>query len=287
VGGFDPNEGWIKAAAVPGFKARLRRQRLAKLTTILRLYPHRLPGILSDQRAMAKVGGALDVRCRMGRLQLDRPHAVAQLREIVVAGAYAAPGFVPRTGWRVVDVGANLGFYSAWAMSFMRSGDVVAIEAVPDTYKLMRANLMACRPAGVRVATFNFAVADRRGAVEFVVPDDYSNFARAASHLGTLGDVTGLRHQALQADTLDGILGFSELDGSSVNLLKIDVEGSEADCLSGAVAVLQRTERVVLEHHSEELLSACSDLLEGAGFRRRALRLSLVNDAVGTSFWSR
>src|SRR5687768_1156627 len=48
--------------------------------------------------------------------------------EIAHRSSYApTPSFMPRPGWKIVDVGANIGAYSVWAAAAMRgSGRIIA-----------------------------------------------------------------------------------------------------------------------------------------------------------------
>jgi FkbM family methyltransferase len=288
---FDPNDRWTQAvSAVPHFRRRLLLERARKLISILRLYPTRLPRLLVDKRALdgRAHGSELSINCSLGRLRLDSHHARSQLREILISGAYAEPGFIPRSGWNIVDLGANLGFFSAWAMSFMRAGSLLAVEAVPETYEVMRANIDTARPPGVTVRTVNLAVTNVQGMLEFAVPDAFSNYARAVAHIGPLDGVSGIPRRAIPADSLNGIFG-NQFAGTwpRIDLLKVDIEGSEVECLDGAEDVLPLTQRVVFEYHSKELLAQCAMRLARGGFRQVSVRGGLLDDKVGTSFWSR
>src|SRR5438874_2374910 len=69
----------------------------------------------------------------------------------VSRGEYRWPGVTPEPGWRVVDVGANIGVFSLWAER--RGASVVAFEPAPLTYQALTANV-----AGKRVETVHAAV---------------------------------------------------------------------------------------------------------------------------------
>jgi predicted RNA methylase len=68
-----------------------------------------------------------------------------------------------------------------------------------------------------------------------------------------------------------GIVGLDlSLDGlrdSRVGLLKIDIEGAELEALNGAAEILERDgPKIIVETHSAELETGCSELLRRAGY---------------------
>jgi hypothetical protein len=72
-----------------------------------------------------------------------------------------------------------------------------------------------------------------------------------------------------------------------VDLLKIDVEGSEVEVLKGARNTLARTRRIVLEYHRQPLLSAVDGLLQSAGFRQRREGFRYPANGAGVAFYER
>src|SRR4029077_3140987 len=208
-GAFDPNEVWVRAVMET---TRLRRilllEEWRKLTTVLSLYPSRLPRLILDRRSVSRFRhiDGVQLMCSLGPLFVDNVHARSQLREILISGAYASRGFIPTSGWNVVDVGANLGFFSLWAASFMRRGSIVSIEAVPQTYQLLVRNAGIINRRGIRSQCLNLAVADTNRMLEFAIPDGYANYARATEHLGRLEGVAGIARRTIQGQALDKIL---------------------------------------------------------------------------------
>ena len=53
----------------------------------------------------------------------------------------------------------------------------------------------------------------------------------------------------------------------TIDILKIDIEGYEAEALLGAARTLNKTKRVVMEYHSDELREKCLKLLAKSGFK--------------------
>ena len=282
--------------------------RLQTLGRVVRNYPLRLPAIVLDgrslDRALAHVSQAptghdappLDMTTRTaGPLRLASHHDLTELREVLVSNMYCAAGFVPRPGWTVVDVGANLGFFAAWALSLMPHGRLIAIEPVPETFGMLRQNLQ--RPGRRTVVRLVCgAVGAGRDTIEMVVPQGPEGWSGAIGGSCWTRSFCAAAVQAAGATRttqvptvpLDEMLG--EALGSPhrrrVDLLKIDVEGMEAECLEGAPATLAQTDRVVFEYHGYDQLSRCTRLLTYSGFRE-VLRRTPYSKEIALSFWSR
>ncbi|MCC6004377.1 MAG: FkbM family methyltransferase [Thermofilum sp.] len=149
-----------------------------------------------------------------------------------------------------VDVGANVGFYSLIASKLVGStGRVYAIEAVPSTIAVLRANvkLNDCR----NVVVHEVAAWSTRGKLKLSVPLSLYGLASVARN--------GLNF-TVEAFTLDDLLH----NENRIDLIKIDVEGAELEVLKGAQKVLRKTRYIVLElsHNVSEILR----ILQETGF---------------------
>lgn len=156
-----------------------------------------------------------------------------------------------------VDVGANVGMYSAVAsLRVGPSGRVLAVEASPITFEKLQ--VITRRGLGNIVAR-HCAVADAAGGLEFFIgPEDHSG----VSSLRDLGAAATQRVR-VPAETLDHLLeGWPK-----VRFIKIDVEGAELKVIKGALRTIDRdrpflamelTPRFLASfgHSLEELLAA-------------------------------
>ena len=127
-----------------------------------------------------------------------------------------------RPGDLFVDVGANIGSYSILA-SAACGARVIAAEPDPFTMRDLRANVEANQASG-RVELIEAALGAHAGGVAFTVGLDTVN------HVG-LGGALGTREVPLR--TLDDVVGARH-----PMLIKMDVEGYEAQVLAGAGHVL-------------------------------------------------
>lgn len=128
----------------------------------------------------------------------------------------------------IVDVGANVGIHSLlWARAFPRA-TVHAIEPAPGTHALLRANIERNGMTG-RVNPLPYAICDRDGEVDLFVAQDDAFSSMRDTHRKKVKQVV-----RVPARRLDG------LDLGSVGLLKIDVEGFEAQAIAGAKALVEK-----------------------------------------------
>jgi FkbM family methyltransferase len=162
------------------------------------------------------------------------------LRGVMEEAELAVWRAVLRPGDHVVDGGANLGYWTLAAASFVGpSGRVFAVEPVPATARALARNLEAS--GGGNVTLVQAALTTQPGEVVMnVFADD---------PVGLLSSVGMIEGQALASATrvraipLDALL--AEHDARPV-LVKLDVEGSETAALRGAGALLSGPEPPVL-----------------------------------------
>ncbi len=141
-----------------------------------------------------------------------------------------------RPGDLAVDVGANVGYFSALGSQLVgATGSVLAIEASPTTAARLR-TLQKNRPANVLI--HETAVSDSVGSIEFyVAKSDHSGIAS----LRDLGARAATKI-TVPTNTLDNLL----VNQAPIRLLKIDVEGAEFKVLMGAKAILARDRPYVI-----------------------------------------
>lgn len=182
------------------------------------------------------------------------------IRELVVRRVYeAVPGFSVHTGQHVVDLGANTGLFTCMAAA--QGAHVLAIEAQPGFVDVIQANVRTNR-LGDRVTALWGLVGSGTGVLG---SEDGRN---RASHM-----------RGLTPPTLDlaAVLDAHGLD--RVDLMKMDIEGSEFDLFSGPTPWLARVHRIVAEahaHHGDVL--ALVARLRSAGFDVLRLGSDLSRD---------
>ena len=167
--------------------------------------------------------------------------------KMVFAADLTHPGAV------VFDIGANVGIYTLlFSDRVTASGRVVAFEPSPRNVVYLEKHLALNGASNVDVV--NAAVSDIRG---------YSAFdATSGSCTGHLEPSGGL---LVRTTTIDH---FVESSGLRPSLIKVDVEGSEADVLRGATGTLRSTRpQILLATHSADIKQTCTDLLVEWGYQ--------------------
>jgi FkbM family methyltransferase len=139
-------------------------------------------------------------------------------------------------GETVVDIGANVGYYSLLASQLTGdSGTVVSIEASPTIAARLRHNLNQNDCRNVRVA--NVAVSDRPGMAS-IYDGPVANTGMTTTVARPGWTVSG----QIDALPLDEILSDDEL--KRVTFIKIDVEGAERPVLQRILDRLDRYPRL-------------------------------------------
>ena len=167
-------------------------------------------------------------------------------------------------GDTVVDVGANIGYTTVlMAVATGLSGRVIAFEPHPELVTILRENVKAARqraPLGL-TEVHELALSDRAGTAELELPSDFTSndgVARIAPNSG--GHTPSL---TVPIDTIDNVLR-----GGAITVLKIDIEGHEAQAFRGGSTMLgsHQIRHVIFEDHDVEN-SEVVGLLEGHGYR--------------------
>ena len=172
-------------------------------------------------------------------------------------------------GMRVVDVGANCGYYTLLACTAVGpTGSVVAIDANPRMTALVE-NSLSVNGFRDRARAINAAVLDSEGTVSFAVPRRYkgsATYMRSAVDFSTFGDTHDLIE--VPAAPLDRLIGEQPVD-----VMKIDAEGAEPLILRGSLELFRRAERLSLfmefaPAFFEDVISGSEllDQLESVGF---------------------
>jgi FkbM family methyltransferase len=183
-----------------------------------------------------------------------------------------------RAGDTVVDAGAHIGYMATLvALAAGPHGHVLAWEPHPDLFAVLERNMarLATRCRMAKVTLRNAALGRAPGRAELVIPGaDTSN--DATSYLAHAGR-PALRSIPVKVETIDDVLGATLVD-----VMKLDVEGSEFDVLAGANQALRagRIRHIVFEEHQGPS-SDVVRLLESAGYEIFAIGWSIRGPKIG------
>jgi FkbM family methyltransferase len=131
-----------------------------------------------------------------------------------------------------VDVGANIGVYSVLA-SGITGAKSIAFEPIPSTFANLKRNINYNNLQD-KTELYNLGVGDKEETLIFSNTLDAINHVINDNAFG--GPVT-----EVPVDSLDNLFR-----GKNINLLKIDVEGFEANVINGATLTLERPELKII-----------------------------------------
>lgn len=157
----------------------------------------------------------------------------------------------------VVDVGANLGFFTLYAKSIFPDAKVYCIEPLQENYAFLLKNVSMNGQIKDSLTTLNVALWSESGSLTLSGSKN-EKFPTGASVLSKKDEVIKYQVSALGFEDLFSRYGLAE-----ISFLKLDCEGAEYDILYQCnQANLERVHSIVIEVH------------EGAGDRENAEALS-------------
>jgi len=134
-----------------------------------------------------------------------------------------------RPGFTVLDIGANIGWFSLSLARLHPDVEVYAFEPIPKTFAYLAANTELNRLANVHPKSFGFSNA--AGELDFFYYPEGSVNASAAN----LSDRTDALRITCPVSTMDAWVADS---GLTVDFVKCDVEGAELFVLQGGPEML-------------------------------------------------
>jgi FkbM family methyltransferase len=182
-------------------------------------------------------------------------------REIWVFRCYTPAGFGISPDDVVLDIGANVGIFSAYASALAKNGKVYSLEPDPINFSRLQETLAV---NGMKNASaFNCAVGAASGTAVFFQNDGNRT-------LGSLSGAFGSsRRMSVKAVSLGDFVAQEGI--KKIDFLKIDCEGAEYDIFKSCPdKVLRIIRRISMEYHPSSGgfgLEGLIQLLEKIGFR--------------------
>jgi FkbM family methyltransferase len=167
-----------------------------------------------------------------------------------------------------VDVGANKGVWTYLLSRLCRH--VHAFEPNPKIFRVLK------RGVTDNVTAHQLALSNSAGTAEFRIPRHKGGYSNQGGTLSTVK--VSENYGAIQVETRR----LDDLGITDVGFMKIDVEGSEATVLEGAVETLKRDRPVMVieieEAHTKRSLPTLVSDVEAYGYRALALCRGVVTD---------
>ncbi len=172
-----------------------------------------------------------------------------------------------RPGDTVVDVGANVGFFTTLFSRLVQpNGRVLAFEPDPENLKLLRSNVEALGEKS-NVTIVATAVGSEVGTAKFSLDEATG----ATGHLGGTSTLGGmlygdgkLRVLETPVETIDGVV---QRMGLEPTVIKLDIEGGEFDALRGATMTIEAHHPVIVSELGGDLGPQVMQFLFDRGYR--------------------
>ena len=144
-------------------------------------------------------------------------------------------------GLRILDVGAHIGTFSKWCLDVAPDARILSVEADPDTFQVLRRNAEEFRGAVGQWLVEQSAASARDG--------ELLRFSASGPSMSHRISATGA--VAVDSISLATLIELMELDGECVDVVKVDIEGSEEAFLCEGSAALKRIRALVVELHPD------------------------------------
>jgi len=163
----------------------------------------------------------------------------------------------------IVDAGAHIGLTSLFFAKEYPQAQILALEPQPDNYKLLEKNIWENQLE--RVETRPLALAGKTTESILHIDTVWDWFSTASLHQGAWTGNQETKQISVKTISLSDLL--KELE-QPIDLLKLDIEGSEQAVLESAKKDLTKIRSMVIEFHPHKQQSAgqLQALLEKAGF---------------------
>jgi FkbM family methyltransferase len=141
----------------------------------------------------------------------------------------------------ILDVGAHFGYFTLLCSVLADKGRVYAFEPSKNNFSLLSANA-----AQKHITVYNQAVSDKSGALAFFeFPALYSEYN--STDTSQFEGEAWFKQAGVHKITVDGITldNFCLSKNIQPDLIKIDVEGGEADVIRGAARVIEQSRPVI------------------------------------------
>lgn len=158
---------------------------------------------------------------------LDNPESACAIANDIVADRLISQICI--SGGTFVDIGAHIGSVLSSVHRHDGTINIIAIEADPRKIASLKRNFAYCE-------FFEFAVGEREGTADFYVNCKKSGFS------SLVAAQTGAQQKlSVRLSTLDTLLA-----DTSVDVIKVDIEGAELGALKGGVNIIQRDRPIIM-----------------------------------------
>ena len=175
-------------------------------------------------------------------------------------------------GKTVLDIGSHIGHHSlGFSQLVGKKGKIYAFD--PNPYNLERLEIIVKKNSINNIKICNLGISDTTGKSDFNFSSNVDDMTSSGGFVGgtqtPLSDSiyinAGFKKKKISLTTLDEFVNENELDNLSI--IKIDVEGHEANVLNGGIEVLKKTSPIILvEIHTIKAMYDVDRIMKDIGY---------------------
>lgn len=172
----------------------------------------------------------------------------------VVVGALLGKGGV------FVDVGANMGYFSLLMSKIVgENGRILAIEPSNRDFSRLIDNVQVNNLNNL-ISTYKIAISNKQSTVKLHIACEERSALNTIGKEFSCKGIEKKRIENVDAITLDKFISDKHLDG--IDVLKIDVEGSEAFALEGASKTIAKFRPALMLGLNRDSLALCGSTVQ-------------------------
>lgn len=158
-----------------------------------------------------------------------------------------------KSGDTFIDVGSNCGYVSLAVLKKLgKEGKIVAIEPSSRDYKRLVENV-DINKLDSQIKTIQMAAGDRLGSKTMLIASEERSNSNTLANKFAFQGIEKAKTEQVNVTTIDNIVDTENL--TRVDVIKLDVEGSEARCLEGAAETIKKFRPAIIIGINSEALS--------------------------------
>lgn len=159
----------------------------------------------------------------------------------------------------IVDVGANIGYTALLFASHAKNSAVFAFEPHPDTFKKAQKNISLNSQLSIEL--LNMGLGSKKDKLKLSEVNETNS---GMNRILPEGSGSGFNSRQVEVDRLDDVLKSKKV--AKVDLIKIDVEGYEAQVMAGAMQTLSNCKPVLMmeldDNNLKDNLSSAAEIIK-------------------------
>jgi FkbM family methyltransferase len=174
----------------------------------------------------------------------------------------------------IIDAGAHIGLATLYFKKKYPQSRIITVEPNPILFKTLELNIEQNSISGITL--INKALAKKEGKMDFFIDNAGTWYSTGGKHVGAWSGNQQSKKIEVETITLSSLLK------EPIDLLKLDIEGSELEVLKESKEKLGLVRNIVLEFHSnrDNKLEKLLKLLNSSGYTTKVIgteqNLSLV-----------